>query len=232
MTDYTDRYIGFGGSERGVSSSKDPHHSDFGLIAEPKKETFVPTPSTKPNYKSERNLFDLAGKREAPKPQEKPKNIPVKKYDVQDKLLDVIGKLESSDNYNIIFGNEEKPLTKMTIKDIYKLQDQMNAEGRLSTAVGRYQFKNQTLKEVVQKQNVKEDDLFDERTQDQLAKAKMQDRGLDNFEKGNLSTEGFIRKLSMEWAAIPKDRSNKSYYESKINKSLIDFQKLKSLLEE
>lgn len=70
MTDYTDRYIGFGGSERGVSSSKDPHHPDFGLIAEPQKETFVPTPKKKPVYKSQRNLFDLAENNQKQKAQQ------------------------------------------------------------------------------------------------------------------------------------------------------------------
>lgn len=54
------RPVGFGGDMRGYDSDKDPHHPDFGLIAEPKKEAVVPTPKKKPAYKSERNLFDLA----------------------------------------------------------------------------------------------------------------------------------------------------------------------------
>lgn len=67
------RPVGFGGDMRGYDSDKDPHHPDFGLINEPKKETVVPTPKKKPTYKSDRNLFDLADKREVPKLQEKPK---------------------------------------------------------------------------------------------------------------------------------------------------------------
>jgi muramidase (phage lysozyme) len=228
MTDYIERCgrpIGFDGDIREYSSSKDPYSPDFGMIE-------IPKPSRKPRHKSEMNLFDLAKKIKAPKPKEKPKNIPVKKYNVEDKLLDVIGKLESSDNYNIIFGNKEKPLTKMTIKEIYDLQQKMEDEGSVSTAVGRYQFINKTLREIMKKQNIKEDDLFDERVQDQLAKAKMRERGLDSFEKGKISTEEFIKKLSNEWAAIPENSNNKSAHHSKINRSLIDFHKLKSLLEE
>ena len=38
------------------------------------------------------------------------------------RLLDLIGKLESSDNYNVIYGGEEKPLTSMTVKQVQQLQ--------------------------------------------------------------------------------------------------------------
>ena len=41
-----------------------------------------------------------------------------------------------------------------------------------------------------------------------------------------------IENISKEWAALPKDKSNKSYYDSDgKNKALIDYNKLKDLLE-
>src|SRR5262245_40082067 len=102
-----------------------------------------------------------------PIPQRKPETIaPTPKGN---RLLDFIGKLESSDNYNVIYGNKEKPLTKMTVKEVQKLQQEMKAKGMASTAVGRYQFRRPTLKEAADKLGVNENALFDEKLQDQMA---------------------------------------------------------------
>ena len=92
------------------------------------------------------------GERQPPAPAHKPETIsPTRKGN---EILDFIGKLESSDNYNIIYGNEEKPLTTMTLKKVQKLQKEMIDEGRGSSAVGRYQFRRNTLKEAADKLGV------------------------------------------------------------------------------
>ena len=60
----TDDKIGFGGNTRGVDSKRDPHHPDFGVIAnKPKPEKQISVPTPKPDYKSERNLFDIDNKK-------------------------------------------------------------------------------------------------------------------------------------------------------------------------
>lgn len=58
-------------------------------------------------------------------------------------------------------------------------------------------------------------------------------RGLKKFESGEMSTERFIENLSKEWAALPKDKSNKSYWAGTgNNKAHTDFDTLKDLLQE
>lgn len=148
------------------------------------------------------------------------------------KILDLIGTLESSDNYNVIFGGEERPLTKMTIKEVFELQEQLLAEGKKSSAVGRYQFIRNTLKEEVSKMGIDENTIFDENLQDQLARSRLIYRGFEKFKAGTISTEEFIENLAREWAAFPKDPSNQSHHKGVLNnKALTDFQTLKKTLE-
>lgn len=165
-----------------------------------------------------------------PIPRRKPETIsPTKKGN---ELLDFIGQLESSDNYNIIYGGEEKPLTKMTIKEVYALQKKMITEGRGSSVVGRYQFKYDTLKETVDKLGVSEDSLFNEKLQDRLARVRLEYRGFEKYKAGEISTETLIKRLANEWAALPPDTSNKSRYEGVLNnRALTKFEILKALLE-
>ncbi|PJB72634.1 MAG: hypothetical protein CO093_02525, partial [Alphaproteobacteria bacterium CG_4_9_14_3_um_filter_47_13] len=138
-----------------------------------------------------------------PLPQRKPETIaPTPKGS---RLLDFIGKLESSNNYNVIYGNEEKPLIKMTVKEVQKLQKEMIDEGRGSSAIGRYQFKHSTLKEAVDKLGIDENTLFDEKLQDQLARSRMEYRGFEKFKAGEMSAEKLIEGLASEWAALPLD---------------------------
>lgn len=165
-----------------------------------------------------------------PLPQRKPETIsPTPKGN---ELLDFIGNLESSNNYNVIYGGEEKPLTKMTVKEVYSLQKKMLAEGRGSSVVGRYQFKHDTLKETVDKLGVDKNTLFDEKLQDQLARSRLEYRGFERYKAGELSTEDLIKGLASEWAALPPDASNKSRYEGVLNnRALTKFEVLKDLLE-
>jgi len=147
-------------------------------------------------------------------------------------LLDLIGELESSDNYNVLFGGEEKPLTKMTIKEVYDLQQDMIAQGKGSSAVGRYQFLRATLKETVDKLGINENSLFDEKLQDKLARSRLEFRGFEKFKAGKISADDFIKQLANEWAALPKDPSNVSRHDGVLNnKALTDFKTLKDLLE-
>lgn len=219
-----ENHIGFGGNPLGVLPQGKPKR---------KNETPLPTRKPEHNKKQEeqpkRNLLEM----DVVKPTEKPTDIPVKQYNVKQKLLDIIGDVESNGNYNVIYGGEEKPLTQMTIKQIYDLQEKMIASGKKSTAVGKYQFISKTLKEVVEEQGIKENTLFDENVQDQLAHARLVKRGIGNFEYGDLPISNFIKKLSEEWASFPKDESDKSNYEGDgLNKSLIKYNEIKKLLED
>lgn len=165
-----------------------------------------------------------------PVPERKPETIaPTPKGN---RLLDLIGKLESSDNYNVIYGSEERPLTKMTVREVQKLQQDMIDEGRGSSAVGRYQFLKDTLKEATDKLGINENAIFDEKLQDQLARSRMEHRGFEKYKAGKISTEKLIEGLGSEWASLPPNTSNKSRYDGTLNnKALTDFKTLKDLLE-
>ena len=179
-------------------------------------------------------------KKQPPLPPEKPPKeppIPNMKPEVispsrkGNEILDLIGKLESSDNYNVLVGGDEAPLTKMTIKEVQKLQKEREAN-RQGTPVGRYQFKRGTLKEAVDKLGIDENALFDEKMQDRLARSRLEFRKFENYKTGKLSTKDFIRELSQEWAAFPEDELNESYYKGiGDNKALVDFKTVKDLLE-
>ncbi|MDH5722966.1 MAG: hypothetical protein OEY94_06560 [Alphaproteobacteria bacterium] len=164
-----------------------------------------------------------------PIPQMKPEVIsPTKKGN---ELLDFIGKFESSDNYNIVVGGEEKPLTKMTIKQILQLQKDLGNKGR-NTALGRYQIKNSTLKETIAKLGVGENEIFDEKLQDKMARQLLKKRGFEKYKAGKISTKELIKELSKEWAAIPEDESNQSYHKGTgNNKALVNFKTIEELLE-
>jgi muramidase (phage lysozyme) len=164
-----------------------------------------------------------------PIPQRKPETIlPTAKGN---RLLDFIGQLESSDNYNVIVGGKEEPLTKMSIKQVLQLQKDLIKQDK-DTAMGRYQIKNSTLKEIINKLGIDEDAIFDDKLQDKLARQLLQKRGFEKYKAGKISTKEFIKELSKEWAAVPTDVSNQSYYQGIANnKALADFKSMKDLLE-
>lgn len=131
------------------------------------------------------------------------------------KILNFIAQYESNGNYNIILGGSTKPLTKMTIAQVYALQDQMIKSGKESSAVGRYQFVKRTLQECVNGLRLDPNKtLFDEKTQDALIIYRLRSiRGLDQWLSGSLPTEKFLNNLSQEFASIPSpSKSGLSYH--------------------
>ena len=139
-------------------------------------------------------------------------------------LLNLIGQIEGKGNYNIVFGGKTPPLTSMSIKEVYAYQDAMRKSGLRSTAVGKYQFIQKTLKEVVADLKYPETQIFTAQVQDTLALDLLNARGFQNYLNGKLSEASFLKNLAMEWASIPKDSSNKSYYAGDgLNKALVDY---------
>ena len=114
--------------------------------------------------------------------------------------------------YGRYVDDKSKPLTSMTIGEVKKLQKKMIKNGASSTAVGKYQFINSTLKELQAKNKLSDDTVFTKEVQDKFAKDLLEKRGLSKFKKGKISQATFQRNLSKEWASIAKDSSNKSYY--------------------
>lgn len=141
---------------------------------------------------------------------------------VEGKLLDFIGKIEGRGDYNILVGGKSLPeLTEMTVAQVLDYQSGMRSRGHESTAVGKYQIIQGTLRGLLDRGVVGPDDKFSPSTQDKLATALMEGRGLNKYQEGKLPADIFADNLAKEWASLPT-QSGKSYYAGTgSNKSLV-----------
>lgn len=143
-------------------------------------------------------------------------------------LLTLIGRVESSDNYNAYFGNagnNDIKFTDMTIAEVQRWQETFIAEGNPSSAVGRYQIISTTLKSLVEELNIDTSEKFDKAMQDRLAIFLIERRGAVAYVNEEITREQFAANLAKEWAALPKvigDNPEQSYYASDgLNKSRV-----------
>lgn len=142
--------------------------------------------------------------------------------DVTSKLLNFIGKIEGRGDYNILVGGKSLPeLTEMTVAQVLEYQSGMRAQGHESTAVGKYQIIQGTLRGLLQRGVVNPDDVFNASTQDKLAVALMQGRGLDKYESGKIPADVFADNLAKEWASLPTATGQSYYAGTGSNKSLV-----------
>lgn len=140
-------------------------------------------------------------------------------------LLKFIRQHESRGDYNAIWHGIRKsdypsrPLTRMTIREVLDWQDSVDRLYR-SEASGAYQMMEDTLRGILVSKEIQPTELFNEKTQDDLAVLLLKRRGLDKFISGKMSAVEFGQYLSMEWASLPctiKDKSGRpakgqSYY--------------------
>lgn len=143
-------------------------------------------------------------------------------------LLDLIAQAESDGNYNAYFGNSTNStvqFTKMSIAEVMEWQQEYVAKGSPSSAVGRYQIIDSTLAGLVKEKNFDTRRKFDEATQDKMAIALLERRGVQAYLKNELSEKEFAANLAKEWAGLPKmigDEPEESYYASDgLNKSRV-----------
>lgn len=137
-------------------------------------------------------------------------------------IRDLVGKYESPKGYDILSGGTPWGVTKMSVADVMKLQDDMLAKGYKSTAVGKYQIIKGTLQGLVKELNIDPNTKFDQATQDRLGDALIKRRGYNDYRSGKITKEQFMNNLSQEWAALPAGPDGKSYYEGQNgNKGLV-----------
>ena len=151
-------------------------------------------------------------------------------------LLDVIGNAESS-GYNTVYSGSRirpyKPITQMTVAEVLQWQDDSVAAGSASSAAGRYQIIRKTLRGLVAKGAAAETDIYNQATQDNLARELLKQRGFNNFVNGNKGLGAMAKSIAQEWASMPViERTQgqqrivnpgESYYSGDgLNKSLID----------
>ncbi len=139
-------------------------------------------------------------------------------------LLELIARLESANNPNILYGGRSKtdpPLTDMTIGEVMAFQSQIRGAGAASTAAGKYQIIGSTLQQLVSDGVVTVNEKFSSATQDRLALALLEKRGFSKFKSGQITPNAFANNVAQEWAALPMP-NNKSYYDKDgLNKSLV-----------
>lgn len=114
----------------------------------------------------------------------------IARFGTHDNMLDLIGAAEGTDKgrgYNETLGygaftGGAVNLTSMPLNDVLALQGRMLAHpsnGYNSSAVGRYQITRRTLQGLMGELGLTGDRLFDEDTQDELARALLRRRGSD-----------------------------------------------------
>ena len=135
-------------------------------------------------------------------------------------IFNLINEAESYGNiplvnpYGIWHGSPfDAGLEDMTIKEVMEAQKARQEDGK-NTPAGKYQILDDTLEWLVKYSKYKSrfdlDDKFDKATQDQLAYALLEHRGLNEFLLGEPGGFDNLKKgLATEWAGIP-DETGKS----------------------
>lgn len=151
--------------------------------------------------------------------------IDYKNFDFQESenaILDLIAEHESGGDYNIVYGGSQIDLTDMTINEVLDWQKDFVNGGSPSSAAGRYQIIQGTLSGLKDEMNLTGEEKFDEQMQDRMGTVLLERRGYSSFLEGRISEDQFMRNLSQEWAALPKDHGGASYYAGDgLNKALV-----------
>jgi muramidase (phage lysozyme) len=147
------------------------------------------------------------------------------------RLLNLVASAESGKNgYNKIFGGKTLNLTSMTVGDVLTLQRNMVNNGSPSSALGRYQFINKTLKGLISDLGIPLNATFNEELQDKLGVALMKRRGWDKFKSGKMSEDQFLNNLAKEWAGLPNTSGRSHYAGDGLNRATVSLDKVRQAL--
>jgi muramidase (phage lysozyme) len=162
------------------------------------------------------------------------------------RLLDLIGGLEAPNGYDTLFNNNQKnwpnKLTSMTVAEVIDAGPTWTKKFG-SSAAGRYQFMNATLKSLRNSEAMTGKEKFDADLQDHLGYALLDRRGYEKFAAGKMSVVDFGLALAQEWAAFPvledcqgahrKVKRGETYYAGDhLNKALLNPEKVEAILKE
>jgi muramidase (phage lysozyme) len=122
-------------------------------------------------------------------------------------LLALIGSIEAPKGYDQVYGGTvlqpPKPITQMTIRELYNWQNASVAAGSGSSAAGQYQVIRTTLKSLVDDGTVSWNDTYSPATQDRIGVSLLNRRGYQKWQRGAISDAQFGQNLSQEWASLP-----------------------------
>jgi conjugal transfer mating pair stabilization protein TraG len=141
-------------------------------------------------------------------------------------LLDLIAAPESRGNYNAWYGDaaqDRVDLSRFTVDQVRDLQaDLVRSNG--GSAIGRYQFLDDTLDGLVDRLGLNGNERFSPELQDRMALQLARDAGMEDWIRGRISDERFAESLSQVWAGLPRDESNESYYQGiQGNRATVDW---------
>ena len=147
------------------------------------------------------------------------------------KILDLIGRAESRGNYNVLVGGEINPdLTNMTIAEVQDFQGKMVRAGHESTAVGKYQIIQETLRTLLTRGVVNPNETFSPSTQDKLAIALLNEKGWPKFQSGKMSADQMADAIAQVWAGFPLADGMSYYRGVGTNKATISRQEVLTAL--
>jgi len=138
-------------------------------------------------------------------------------------LLDLIGRVESRSDYTMLVGGRSNPeLTNMTVLEVIRFQSGMRSRGHESSAVGKYQIIQSTLRDLVKSGAVSLNETFSPATQDRLAIALLNRRGYQRYLQGAMTVHEFADRVAMEWASFPMPDGRSFYAGVGSNKALVN----------
>lgn len=128
-----------------------------------------------------------------------------KRGDVSGNLQQLLSKAESPDYITIAGGRKVRELKNMTAAEIGKKFG--------NKAVGRYQIQRNTAFDALRGAGLDPNKFrFDEAGQDKLYGLLLNRRGYQDYKAGKITKQEFAKRLSMEWAGLPKDESGVSFH--------------------
>jgi len=142
-------------------------------------------------------------------------------------VLDFIGRYEARGLYDMRNGDSRDPaILDMTINEVLRYQNNRRSWPRsASTAIGRYQYTQGTLRWVTGLMGVdRNTQKFDRDFQDELCTYDMRNRcKLDDWLAGRIESDEFVNELAQVWASIPNSSNRSQYRGIAGNRRGIDF---------
>jgi hypothetical protein len=137
------------------------------------------------------------------------------------KILDFVAKYESGGDYNKMYGGKSNSnLSNMSIAEVLDFQKK-NGPALGSSAIGKYQFMQDTIKGLIAKGVISPTDKFDAATQEKMGMALLEGRGYSKYKSGKLSAEEFANNIAAEWAGMPMPNGQSRYAGDGKNKALV-----------
>lgn len=153
-------------------------------------------------------------------------------------LLDAIGAAEGA-TYDTMYGYAERPggafagtkVTDLTIKEVQDLQKKMVASNGVSSAIGKYQFIQTTLREAVKALGLDPNEKFSPEVQDKLALWLLKNRtSFDKWATGEGDAAAFQNELASQWASVPNTSGKSAYAGDGVNNATAEGKRLIGLL--